>query len=472
LTQLKNQLFAFLQVWRSPAAAWGAACLGLGFLMPLLIDQQDFGVLTAIKAAITVEDSGRLLLAALRLVLLNTIRIVPVYYGAFLIGEVALQSGAHLWQRRIGYLLPIAMVPFVYRMIQSIYAIEYDFGVPAVLAVCSLLILHQISLHQHSARNRGILLIIMLNAVQWLDMAPSLTNYGFGRGELSLSIKVAADFLQVNDVMDSWSLLMAFFLISLTLLIGKFMVDATQHMALLEETRQQEVAVERALREQLAARTTRETQNLVHDLKTPLTTIEGLAGLIQMMTREHQSEVERATIIKHAAVIEQAAERMRAMVSEMLNPQPAQIITLGELVEYVRAQMPGQRNYVKFYVDNTAALVRVNRIRLARALINIIRNAIESETRQPVAVRAWAQNGSIVITVADSGVGIANETLEKIWHVGYSTKDGSGLGLPFARTVIESDHHGSISVDTVPEIGTTVTITLDQVSSESARIAE
>ncbi|HHT26090.1 MAG TPA: HAMP domain-containing histidine kinase [Firmicutes bacterium] len=465
--QLKNRLIAFLQVWRSPSAAWGAACLGLGFLMPLLIDQQDFGVLTAIKAAIFGEDGGRLLLTALRLVMLNTIRIVPVYYGAFLIGEAALQSGAGPWRRRIGYILPIGLIPVFYRMIQNIYAVEYDFGVPALLALCSLLVLHQISLHQHSARNRSILLMIMLHAVQWPDMAPSLTDYGFGRGELSRSIKIAADFLQVNDVLNIWSLLMAFFLIALTLLIGKFMVDATQHMALLEETRQREVAVERALREQLAARTTRETQSLVHDLKTPLTAIEGLAGLIQMMAHEQATDSGRA-IKKHAEAIEHAAERMRAMVSEMLNPQPAQIISLGELVEYVRAQMPGQRNYVKFYVENPHALLRVNRIRLARALVNIISNAIESGTRQPVAVRAWAENGTIQVMVADSGSGISSETLDRIWQAGYSTKGGSGLGLPFARTVIEVDHHGSIQVDTVPETGTTITVTLQQASPADA----
>lgn len=442
----------YKHVWRSPTALWGISLLCTGLLMPLLVDQADFGVLQSISYATDVQDSGRLLAAALRLVTLNTVRAVPIYFGAFLIGEAAWSSGVGM-QRLLGYALPIGVIPLIYWGIQHAYGIAYDLGVPAFLGICSLMLLHRVTLHTHSARNRSILLLLLLHAFQWLDMAPILTHLGFGRGELSLFTKTAAEFLGAADVLNLWSLTLAGFLSLVAVLTGKFMVDANEHLALLEQARKQELAVERDRLGQLEARTTRETQSLVHDLKTPLTTIEGLASLIKMVTTEQ-------SIVRHAEAIEHAAERMRAMISEMLYPEPAQILTLGEIVEFVRAQMPGQRDYVKFYVENADTTLRVNRIRLARALVNIIRNGIESESTQPVAVRAWADHDHVHVTVADSGCGIPESVLTDVWQAGYSTKGGSGLGLTFARTVIESDHSGSISVETVIGQGTTFHVTL------------
>ncbi|HPD01256.1 MAG TPA: ATP-binding protein, partial [Acetivibrio sp.] len=64
--------------------------------------------------------------------------------------------------------------------------------------------------------------------------------------------------------------------------------------------------------------------------------------------------------------------------------------------------------------------------------------------------------------IRDNGVGIEEANLIKIWDVGYSTNNTSGLGLPFAKRIIE-DNAGTIDIMSQKGSGTTVTIFLPSV---------
>ena len=107
--------------------------------------------------------------------------------------------------------------------------------------------------------------------------------------------------------------------------------------------------------------------------------------------------------------------------------------------------------------------VYADRNRLRQVFINILDNAIKySDAGDTVTVSLWAENGSAVICIADTGIGIAPEDLPRVknrFYKGKSTRRGSGIGLAVADEIINM-HGGSLNLTSRREVGTTVTITL------------
>jgi two-component system sensor histidine kinase KdpD len=100
-----------------------------------------------------------------------------------------------------------------------------------------------------------------------------------------------------------------------------------------------------------------------------------------------------------------------------------------------------------------------------QALANVLDNAIKySPDSSPIEVQARSQNGDIVIKIADQGIGIPEQDLQKIFDKFYRIKrphnvPGSGLGLAISKSIIEA-HGGNIKALRGPNGGTTIEIIL------------
>ncbi|MBU1248575.1 MAG: HAMP domain-containing histidine kinase, partial [Proteobacteria bacterium] len=113
---------------------------------------------------------------------------------------------------------------------------------------------------------------------------------------------------------------------------------------------------------------------------------------------------------------------------------------------------------------------------LSSALVNILENAVEAcatdKAKPDHAVRLGVQNDGpdVVITVADNGTGMSQETSEKMFTLFFSSKGdrGTGLGLFIANQVIEK-HGGNITVNSTLRQGTTFTIRLPRKLAEAAK---
>lgn len=102
-----------------------------------------------------------------------------------------------------------------------------------------------------------------------------------------------------------------------------------------------------------------------------------------------------------------------------------------------------------------------NKIRLSRAVINIITNAYNAVDKQygKIKLHVMNQQGNIYIVIRDNGSGISSENMEHIWELGYSDSHSTGLGLAFTRQVIEN-HKGIIKIESVKGLYTKVIICL------------
>ena len=104
--------------------------------------------------------------------------------------------------------------------------------------------------------------------------------------------------------------------------------------------------------------------------------------------------------------------------------------------------------------------------RIAQVLLNLVGNAIKFTDAGEVAIKASAENGSFTVSVCDSGPGISEADLAKIFNEfqqadGSSTKKkgGTGLGLSIAKRIVEM-HTGRIWVESSPGHGSTFSFTL------------
>jgi two-component system phosphate regulon sensor histidine kinase PhoR len=99
--------------------------------------------------------------------------------------------------------------------------------------------------------------------------------------------------------------------------------------------------------------------------------------------------------------------------------------------------------------------------------MNLISNAIKyTPAGGSVRVKAWSQDRKIVLEVSDTGIGIPEEALPRIFTEFYRAKnakavdvDGTGLGLVLVKDVVEQ-HGGQISVQSVLDQGSTFTVML------------
>lgn len=111
--------------------------------------------------------------------------------------------------------------------------------------------------------------------------------------------------------------------------------------------------------------------------------------------------------------------------------------------------------------------IDAHRHRLVQAFNNVLQNAVDAfdgTTHDPhirVEARLDDAEASVLITIADNGCGMSEEAAGDAFRL-FTTKkpNGTGFGLPLARKVIQSEHHGSIRLASTKGSGTTVTIAL------------
>ncbi len=101
---------------------------------------------------------------------------------------------------------------------------------------------------------------------------------------------------------------------------------------------------------------------------------------------------------------------------------------------------------------------------LNQVFMNLLINAAQAiADRGEVRLRTWAEGEEIHVTIADSGVGIAPEHLERIFEPFFTTKEvgkGTGLGLSIGYDIITRQHGGRIEVSSELGKGTTFTVHL------------
>lgn len=212
--------------------------------------------------------------------------------------------------------------------------------------------------------------------------------------------------------------------------------------------------------------------NVSHEFKTPLTAIRGytetlLAGALE----DHR------TATDFLRIVERNAHHLEALVSDLLTlarleaelPASLERIHVKTLVEdqiTLRQAAIRERN-LHVTVDCGEIELNVDRVRLVTAVSNLIDNAVHyNRPSGEIQIVASAENGSFVLSIADTGEGIPPTDLQRIFERFYRVdkartreSGGTGLGLAIVKHAIESQG-GSISVSSKLGVGSKFSIHL------------
>jgi PAS domain S-box-containing protein len=219
---------------------------------------------------------------------------------------------------------------------------------------------------------------------------------------------------------------------------------------------------------------------LVHDLKTPLTSIRGHAQLVARRLGQLSLPVV-ALVLEHMAQIEGGTRRLASLMDALadglrldtgavleLERRPTEVVALVRAVVAQEAGLTGHRLAVESTVPAVTALLDAPRIE--RVLANLLSNAIKySPAEGGITVRLAPTNDArgpgVLMAVQDQGIGIPAADLPHIFtrfHRGRNTVGvvpGTGIGLTSVRAIVEQ-HGGTLSVESTEGVGTTVQVWL------------
>jgi two-component system sensor kinase FixL len=217
---------------------------------------------------------------------------------------------------------------------------------------------------------------------------------------------------------------------------------------------------------------------LAHELNQPLSAIANLlTGSRRLIDRGREADQAkvRDAIDKAAAQALRAGDvihRMRDFVRRGASQrEPA---SLSKLVEEASAlALIGEKERqvdVRLSLDPAADSVFADRVQIQQVLLNLIRNGIDAMEDQPrrelVISSDLTEEGAPRVSVADSGSGIADDVLEKLFQPFMTTKpQGMGVGLSISRSIIEA-HGGRIWAEANPRGGTIFRFTLPPADQE------
>jgi two-component system, LuxR family, sensor kinase FixL len=217
---------------------------------------------------------------------------------------------------------------------------------------------------------------------------------------------------------------------------------------------------------------------LAHEINQPLTAIANyLKGCNRILSRMEGNDVPllREGVNQAAEQALRAGKVIRHLRDFVARGESEHHIeSLPKLIEEASALalVGGKEKGVRvaMRLDPAAMLVLADRIQIQQVLLNLIRNAIEAMQGAPrrdltIASRADA-DGTIEISIQDTGTGIAEDVLQRLFQPFVTTKQhGMGVGLSICRTIVEA-HGGKIWAETAPEAGTTFRFTLRAVQPE------
>jgi signal transduction histidine kinase len=215
--------------------------------------------------------------------------------------------------------------------------------------------------------------------------------------------------------------------------------------------------------------------NVSHELRTPLALIRLYAETLELgriTTPEKKQEYYR--------IVRKESERLTALINNILDFSRIEAghkeyefreTDIADLVrntlDSYRYQIEQQGFTFEEEIDATLPKVYVDREAIARALVNLVNNALKySSDEKFLGVKLYRANGTLKLEVADRGIGITRREQSKIFEKFYRTGDplvhntkGSGLGLSLVRHITEA-HGGDIAVESTPGKGSKFILSL------------
>lgn len=212
------------------------------------------------------------------------------------------------------------------------------------------------------------------------------------------------------------------------------------------------------------------TANVSHELKTPLTVISGYSELIE----NGMASPEDVTRFSHE--IHKNATRLLNLINDILRLSELDTGSMGNDFEKINLyesaqicasmlQLNAQKHNVTIQIEGVACYINAGKQMLEELLYNLTDNAIRyNESGGRVILRVFKENGTVTLSVKDTGIGIpkehCNRIFERFYRVDKSRSKqtgGTGLGLAIVKHIVEQ-LDADISIQSEVGVGTEIQV--------------
>lgn len=203
-----------------------------------------------------------------------------------------------------------------------------------------------------------------------------------------------------------------------------------------------------------------------HEIRNPLTSIKGFLQLLEHRLKGNQHESE---IKEYTRIMVEEVDRMEKIIRDFL------LMTKPSDVTREQADLNAVIERMLVLVQNQATLrnievvtdlmplphVLMHKEAIQQVILNLLRNAFEAMNIGGVlTLKTYEEVKYVAVVVNDTGVGMTEEEIANLGSPFYSTKtEGTGLGLTVSSKIIR-EHGGLLEVESVKNVGTTITIKL------------
>ena len=212
-----------------------------------------------------------------------------------------------------------------------------------------------------------------------------------------------------------------------------------------------------------------------HELRNPLGAIKNAAYLLNLILAERETDPD---VVEALGILTEEVGTCERIISSLLDfarPRPLvpREVDVNDVVQEALARAHGMESQlveVVCQLDETLPAIRADAGQLVQVFGNLIANAIQAmpeggrlDVRSQLAGAGW-----VAVSFVDSGVGISEENLGKLFEPLFTTKaKGIGLGLAVIQALVEG-HGGSIEVESQVGQGSTFTVRLPAGKEEGA----
>jgi PAS domain S-box-containing protein len=233
------------------------------------------------------------------------------------------------------------------------------------------------------------------------------------------------------------------------------------------------------IRSERLAATGQLAASIAHEINSPL---QGITALLSVLRMNHQQDMD---LLKKLDLIKNAFGSIRDTVRNLIDlnrpgKEKKQTIVVNQVIEntvaLVRSHLKKSKVNIKLGLTAAESTINASPQQIGQVIMNLINNAVEAITGSPdfeqklmqtpliggeIYIESCNRNDEIVITVKDTGPGIAANDLEHIFDPFFTRKKtmGMGVGLSICHGIVE-DHKGVITADNSLEGGAVFTIRL------------
>ncbi len=206
---------------------------------------------------------------------------------------------------------------------------------------------------------------------------------------------------------------------------------------------------------------------MAHEIRNPLTTIKGFLQI---------SSANGYIVEPWYDLIMDEITRMSELTAEFLQfskPHATQfkVQSLNDCIQRVISLMESEStrlgHKIQFQHEPSPVYVLMDQDKMVQLLLNLVKNAFEAMNDEgEVTIRLYHADNHAVVEVQDTGKGIPESELDKVFHPFYTTKEhGTGLGLSICHKIVQ-DHGGTIELESTSSAGTNFRITLPLASQQ------